>query len=83
MDQFFGMGRFVIIAFIHLIAHFLSITAKEQVVSPTNVCSPQNPECYYERFGNFKVPQVEPIKASMNFKSCFWYIFTSFPLVEC
>jgi len=62
MEQFFGMGRFVIIAFIHLIAHFLSITAKEQVVSPTNVCSPQNPECYYERFGNFKIPQVEPIK---------------------
>ena len=42
-----------------------SVTAEEQINSVPSVCSPQNPDCYFERFGNFKIPQVEPVKASM------------------
>lgn len=39
-----------------------SVTAEEQINSVPSVCSPQNPDCYFERFGNFKIPQVEPVK---------------------
>lgn len=59
---------FEILVFIVLsLSFFLLITplsADEQVVYP-NVCSPQNPDCYFERFGNLKLPRIDPIQASM------------------
>lgn len=58
-----------ILVFICLIVGFSSKTpvlANDKVVHP-DVCSPQNPDCYFERFSNLKLPRVEPIQASMTF----------------
>lgn len=49
---------------IFLILSFSLITANEQVDNPT-VCSPRNPDCYFERFGSLTLPRIDPIQASM------------------
>ena len=40
-----------------------SQSADEQVIYP-DICSAQNTQCYFERYGNFKLPRIEPIQAS-------------------
>ena len=40
-----------------------SLSADEQVIYP-EACSPQNTYCYFERYGNIKLPRIEPIQAS-------------------
>ena len=57
----------ILVFIVLILPFFLLITplaGDEQVANP-DVCSPQNPDCYFERFGNLKLPRVEPIKASM------------------
>ena len=41
------------------------LSADEQVIYP-DACSPQNTDCYFERYGNLKLPRVEPIQASKS-----------------
>ena len=65
MTSFSPTGGPLVIAYTLLISEFISITANKQDISSTNVCSPQNPDCYFERFANFKIPQVDPVKASI------------------
>ena len=40
-----------------------SLSADEQVIYP-EACSPQNTYCYFQRYGNIKLPRIEPIQAS-------------------
>lgn len=65
MSSFSSTGGPLVIAYTLVISEFFSITAYKQEVSSTNVCSPQDPDCYFERFANFKIPQVDPVKASI------------------
>lgn len=48
-----------------------SLSANEQVIYP-ETCSPQNTDCYFERYGNFKLPRIQPIQAS---KIRFFFVF--------
>ena len=48
-----------------------SISADEQVIYP-DICSAQDTHCYFERYGNFKLPRIEPIQAS---KIRFFFFF--------
>ncbi|KAL9950843.1 hypothetical protein ACROYT_G043408 [Oculina patagonica] len=60
LNTTFEILVFIVLSF----SFFLLITplsAEEQVVYP-NPCSPQNPECYFERFGNLKLPRIDPIQ---------------------
>ena len=55
---------------------FLSITslsADEQVIYP-EACSPQNTYCYFQRYGNIKLPRIEPIQAS-KIRLVFFFYF--------
>ena len=60
--------KFEILVFIVLsfsFFHFITpVLADEQVVYP-DVCSPQNPDCYFERYGKLKLLRIEPIQASI------------------
>lgn len=49
-----------------MVVFFLLITllsADEQAIYP-EACSPQNADCYFERYGNLKLPRIEPMQAS-------------------
>lgn len=64
----------LVFVFILLTVHFLLMTANGEVTTAMTACSPENPDCYFERFANFKIPQVEPVKASTGAKpgiACF------------
>ena len=39
------------------------LSADEQEIY-TEACSPQNTDCYFERYGDLKLPRIEPIQAS-------------------
>lgn len=55
-----------LLVFIFLLVGFSSktpILANEKDFYP-DVCSPQTPDCYFERFSKLKLPRVEPIQAS-------------------
>ncbi|XP_073259502.1 transmembrane prolyl 4-hydroxylase-like isoform X1 [Porites lutea] len=40
----------------------LEATGKDQAEIVPSVCSAQNPDCFFQRFENFKLPRVEPVK---------------------
>jgi len=56
-----GVLALTFMAVFLLLITFLS--ADEQVIYP-EACSPQNTDCYFERYGNLKLPRIEPIRAS-------------------
>jgi len=56
-----GVQVLKITAVFFLLITFLS--ADEQAIYP-EACSPENTDCYFERYGNMKLPRIEPIRAS-------------------
>ena len=50
-----------------------SLSADEEVIYP-DTCSAQNTHCYFERYGNFKLPRIQPIQAS---KIQFFVLFST------
>ena len=65
MKQFCRILKLLVVIDVLLIAGFLSITARAQVGNPSNVCSPQNLNCYYELFERHSKPQMDSVKVSM------------------
>lgn len=62
MKHLFRTSRLLV--FIFLLVGFSSktpILANEKNFHP-DVCSPQTPDCYFERFSKLKLPRVEPIQ---------------------
>lgn len=42
----------------------ITLLSADEQVSYSEACSPQNTDCYFERYGNLKLPRIEPIQAS-------------------
>lgn len=71
MDKSTCIGQCLSLSPIFLILGLLSATgSSQQLPRAATPCLPNNPKCYFERFANFKIPQVEPLKVSWNQIPC-------------
>lgn len=66
MEHCLRTRKFPAFTVLFVVFFTLVATGKDQAEIVPSVCSAQNPDCFFQRFENFKLPRVEPVKVQYD-----------------